>query len=146
MGPLLLSIRGGAIGYHATHVSNLFGVLKAGGFTNKSSGDEVAGICTAPKFWATRYYNYGAVLECEVHGFQGVIGKKAKQQQFAAFAAWAGEFVPIGMNLRQREKGTKLGQLLSHPNCLCIKKIYIDMQKYDAVPSQQRGFPRGSIS
>ena len=57
-------------GYHGTTISNLLLVLLEGGFDNKRSGDTPAGICTAPKFHAAGSYNHGAVLQCDIRGFQ----------------------------------------------------------------------------
>ena len=107
-------------GYHGTSVSNLLLILSTCGFSNKRSGDTPAGICLAPKFHAAGSYNRGAVLQCDVHGFQHPLHPHKVKE----YVRWAGEYVPIGMNTKQK-KGTPLGQLMSRPGNLCIKKIYL---------------------
>ena len=59
-------------------------------------------------------------MQCDVHGFQHPLHPHSVQE----YVRWAGEYVPIGMNTKQK-KGTPLGQLISHPGNLCIKKIYL---------------------
>ena len=111
-------------GFHGTTVPNLLLILSQSGFNYKHSGDTPAGICLAPKFHATKSYNFGAVLQCDIHGFQHPL----RPDKVTEYVRWAGEYVPIGMNTKQK-KGTPLGQLLSHPGNLCIKKIYLDKSK-----------------
>ena len=109
-------------GYHGTSVPNMLKILAEGGFNNKHSGDTPAGTCLAPKFSATDSYNFGAVLQCDVHGFQHPLHARIMK----AYVQWTGECIPIGMNSKNKKKGTPVGQLTSHPKNLCIKYIYID--------------------
>jgi len=111
-------------GYHGTSIENLLLILAAGGFDNKRSGDTPAGICLASKFHIIKTYNLGGVLQCDIHGFQHPLPPTKVKE----YLHWVGEYVPIGMNTKQK-KGTKLGQLISHPGNLCIKKVYLDKSR-----------------
>ena len=118
--------------FHGTHASNAFSILKGGGFNIEYSGDTPAGVCTAPKFHATSSYDHGAVLHCSIHGVVLCCHSPEKRD---AFHTWAGRYTPIGANLYNKHKGSKLGQVISHPGNLCIERLSLKKKELDSTIS-----------
>ena len=118
--------------FHGTHASNAFSILKGGGFNIECSGDTPAGVCTAPKFHATSSYDHGAVLHCSIHG---VVLSCHTSEKRRAFDTWVGRYTPIGANLYNKHKGSKLGQVISHPGNLCIERLSLKKKELDSTIS-----------
>ena len=109
-------------GYHGTTTSNMLLIMSARGFNIAHSGDNIACVCLGSKLKSLGFYEYGAVLQCEIVGFMHpLVGKEA----YADLCEWSDGIQPIGMNSKDTSKGCAGGQVAAHPANLCIKKVYI---------------------
>ena len=109
-------------GYHGTTTSNMLLIMSTGNFNITYSGDEIACVCLTNTLKRTGSYEYGAVLQCDIVGFMHPLeGTEAHED----LTEWSAAIQPIGMNSKNKNKGSKGGQVAAHPANLCIKQVYI---------------------
>ena len=117
-------------GFHGTHVPNLLSILRDGGFNLDCSGDTPRCVCLAPHFHSARSYDFGAMIKCNIFGVQCPFGN-SKLQALQQYVGWE---MAVGLNLKQKSKGTPDGQLMCHSGNLQITEFHIlktvDIQKF----------------